>query len=254
VDRTVLLKVCSNGTREAGAHPALPLTPAQLASDTAAAVAAGAAAVHLHPRGPDGRQTLDPGPCGHGVASIRAACPGLPVGLTTGAWIEPDPARRLALVAQWQLLPDFASVNLGEAGAIGLANLLGERGIGLEPGLWNPDDARLLVRGGLAGRSLRVLLEPQEEDPADALANAEAIERVLREAGVAARLLLHGMGAATWPVLEAALDRGFDVRIGLEDTLNLPDGSVAPDNAALVAAARHLAEQRGITLAGAPAG
>jgi uncharacterized protein (DUF849 family) len=85
MDRTVLLKVCSNGTREPGSHPALPVTPGQLGQDTAAAVAAGAAAAHVHPRGPDGRQTLAPGPCGHAVASIRAACPGIPVGLTTGA-------------------------------------------------------------------------------------------------------------------------------------------------------------------------
>ncbi|MGH8834449.1 MAG: 3-keto-5-aminohexanoate cleavage protein [Actinomycetes bacterium] len=33
----------------------------------------------------------------------------------------------------------------------------------------------------------------------------------------------------------------MDTRIGLEDTLVLPDGSVAPDNAALVAAAVALA-------------
>lgn len=252
--RTVLLKVCSNGTREPGAHPALPVTPDQLGQDTAAAVAAGAAAAHVHPRGPDGRQTLAAGPCGHAVASLRAACPGIPVGLTTGAWIEPDPARRLAMVEQWLILPDFASVNLGEQGAVRLAGLLSERGIGLELGLWNPDDAQLLVRSGLAARSLRVMLEPQEDDPAAALANADATERVLTSAGVSARLLLHGMEGATWPVLEAALDRGLDVRIGLEDTLRLPDGSVAPDNAALVAEARRLAAERGVTLARAPVG
>ncbi len=252
MDRTVLLKVCSNGTREQGAHPALPITPGQLGQDAGAAAAAGAAAVHVHPRGPDGGQTLAPGPCGHAVASVRAACPGLPVGLTTGAWIEPDPARRLALIEQWQVPPDFASVNLGEPGAVQLANVLHERGIGVEAGLWNPDDAHLLVRSGLAGRTLRVMLEPQEEDPAAALANADATERVLHAAGVRAQLLLHGMEAATWPLLEAALDRGLDVRIGLEDTLRLPDGSLAPDNAALVAAARWLAEERGVTLARAP--
>jgi uncharacterized protein (DUF849 family) len=252
MDRTVLLKVCSNGTREPGSHPALPVTPGQLGQDTAAAVAAGAAAAHVHPRGPDGRQTLAPGPCGHAVASIRAACPGIPVGLTTGAWIEPDPARRLAMVEQWMILPDFASVNLGEPGAIRLAGVLSERGVGLELGLWNPDDAHLLVRSGLAARSLRVMLEPQEEDPATALANAAATERVLTDAGVGARLLVHGMEGATWPVLEAALDRGLDVRVGLEDTLRLPDGTVAPDNAALVAEARRLAAERGVTLASAP--
>jgi uncharacterized protein (DUF849 family) len=41
-----------------------------------------------------------------------------------------------------------------------------------------------------------------------------------------------------------AASRLFDVRIGLEDVLNLPDGSPAPDNAALVAAAREIVESR----------
>lgn len=44
-------------------------------------------------------------------------------------------------------------------------------------------------------------------------------------------------GPATWPVLAEAVRRGLDARIGLEDTLHLPDGSPAADNAALVAAA-----------------
>ena len=34
--------------------------------------------------------------------------------------------------------------------------------------------------------------------------------------------------------------QGLDARIGLEDVLHLPDGSLAPDNAALVRAARSL--------------
>ncbi|WP_346540125.1 3-keto-5-aminohexanoate cleavage protein [Micromonospora sp. DPT] len=53
-------------------------------------------------------------------------------------------------------------------------------------------------------------------------------------------VLLHGEGAAAWPVLAEAVRRGLDTRIGLEDTLGLPDGAPASDNAALVAAARAL--------------
>ncbi len=34
--------------------------------------------------------------------------------------------------------------------------------------------------------------------------------------------------------------RGVQTRIGMEDTLMLPDGSTAPDNAALVSAAVEL--------------
>ena len=48
------------------------------------------------------------------------------------------------------------------------------------------------------------------------------------------------MGAAAWPLFEDALSRGYDVRIGLEDVLAMPDGTIAASNADLVAAAAQL--------------
>jgi uncharacterized protein (DUF849 family) len=50
-------------------------------------------------------------------------------------------------------------------------------------------------------------------------------------------VLLHGLDESCWPLLEHAGLRGVQARIGMEDTLLLPDGSTAPDNAALVSAA-----------------
>jgi uncharacterized protein (DUF849 family) len=50
-------------------------------------------------------------------------------------------------------------------------------------------------------------------------------------------ILLHGEEGSTWPVFDLAVELGLDSRIGLEDTLLLPDGSTAPGNAALVRAA-----------------
>jgi hypothetical protein len=50
-------------------------------------------------------------------------------------------------------------------------------------------------------------------------------------------VLLHGEEELTWPMLRLAGERGLDARIGLEDTLKLPDGQPAVDNAALVRAA-----------------
>jgi uncharacterized protein (DUF849 family) len=49
--------------------------------------------------------------------------------------------------------------------------------------------------------------------------------------------LLHGHGPTVWAVLERAGELGYDSRIGLEDSLTLPDGSQARDNADLVATA-----------------
>jgi hypothetical protein len=82
-----------------------------------------------------------------------------------------------------------------------------------------------------------VLIEPQERPPADALANAGAIRAALADGGIDRPLLLHGYESAAWQVLEAALDAGLDVRIGLEDTTTLPDGRQAAGNAELVATA-----------------
>ncbi len=44
-------------------------------------------------------------------------------------------------------------------------------------------------------------------------------------------------------MIEAALARGHDVRIGLEDTTVLPDGTTARDNAQLVSHCVRLVSQ-----------
>lgn len=212
--RPMLVPACLNGGRRAGEHPALPLDPDQLAAAAREAVAAGAAAIHVHQRDADGSQTLAAEPCARVLRAIRSACPGVPVGLTTGAWIEPDPDRRLDLVARWEVAPDYASVNLSEDGAVPLLRLL------------------------------LLLLEAMEREPA-ALANVAAMERLLDGAGCRAPQLQHGEGAAAWPVLARALEAGRDVRIGLEDALELPDGQPAGGNAELVAAAARLAREAG---------
>ena len=46
------------------------------------------------------------------------------------------------------------------------------------------------------------------------------------------------MDATAWPLLREAARRGYDARIGLEDTLRLPGGEPPGDNLDLVKAAR----------------
>ena len=179
------------------------------------------------------------------MAAVRAACPGVPVGGTTAAWVEPDAARRLALVQAWTIRPDFVSVNFSEDGTEQLCLALLADGIGVEPGLASADDARLLIRIGLADRCVRLLIEPDELETNAALATVRAIEALLEAAGIQTPRLLHGSEATTWPLLDQALRCGYDTRIGLEDTLVLPDGQPARDNAELVAIARERAARVG---------
>ena len=233
-----LLEACLNGDRPRGAHPSLPLTPADLARDAKAAVAAGADALHVHPRDPSGRQTLGPVQCAAAVAAIRAAVPGTPFGLTTMAAIEPDPPRRVAFVRRWTERPDFVSVNWGEDGAAALVTACVERDIGIEAGIWTEDDARRFVESDLARFCLRALVEPTSERVAEALATAERVVAILAPTGLP--LLVHGHDATAWAVLRWSLAHGHGVRIGLEDALALEGGRPARDNAELVAAAKRL--------------
>ncbi len=63
--------------------------------------------------------------------------------------------------------------------------------------------------------------------------------------GFTAPRLHHGYGAATWPVLRAAIRLGRDIRVGLEDTTILADGGPASGNGELVEAAVSLAAALG---------
>ena len=241
----MLIQACLNGGTTRAQHPAVPLTPAELAAEAKAAQRAGAGAFHLHPRDLAGEQTLDPEHVLAAVAAVRGAT-GLPVGVTTGIWtVDGDVQRRLDLVAGWTgpERPDYASINMNEPGIDELADLLTALGIGIEAGVWKAEDARVLDASGFRDRILWVLMEPEELTPADAVATAAETAAELARLGIAARQVRHGYDLATWEVLRAALADGQDIRVGLEDTTFLPDGSVAEGNADLVAAAVRLVRE-----------
>ncbi|WP_119729573.1 3-keto-5-aminohexanoate cleavage protein [Thermomonospora amylolytica] len=231
-----MIQVCPNGARTRADGPHIPITPDELAASVREAVAAGARDVHLHPRDADGAETLEPEAVAAAVAAVRAAAPGVPVGVTTAAWAEPDPRRRAALVRSWTVLPDHASVNWHEEGAEPVADALLERGVGIEAGIFSGTDAaERFLAWPRAGRVLRVLAEVTDTGPATAPGTARDLLDRLRAA--TRPILLHGEDGGAWPVLRLACALGLPTRIGLEDALLLPDGSPAPGNAELVRAA-----------------
>ncbi|HMC08905.1 MAG TPA: 3-keto-5-aminohexanoate cleavage protein [Actinomycetota bacterium] len=240
---TALLEACLNGSRTPAEHPGIPRTPDELATDARAAVEAGASVLHLHPYDDAGAETLAAEPCAAAVRAVRAACPGTPISLSTSEGIEPDPRRRMQLIAGWREQPDLVTANQGEAGIAELCDFLIGRGVGIEAGLLTLADASLFVSTGIANRCVRVLVEPLDAEPAAALAHAEAMEKVLLDAAIDLEQVHHGDGLATWHVVARAVARGYGIRAGLEDSTVLPDGQLAAGNGALVRVAAEMLQR-----------
>jgi len=236
-----MLQACLNGNRDRDFHPALPCTPDELARDAAAVVAAGAEALHVHPRDAAGRESVAPDDIAAALEAIRASVPGIPVGVSTGWWIAPGGRARQAHIAAWRVRPDYVSVNLIEEDAPEIVALALDKGIAVEAGLWSVRDAERFVALPAAPRCLRALLEINEEDVGGAVAVADGIIAVLERARLRLPVMLHGFEATKWPLHREALRRGLDTRIGLEDGKYLLSGALAAGNAALIRAASAMA-------------
>ncbi|CAH0123319.1 3-keto-5-aminohexanoate cleavage protein [Microbacterium sp. Bi121] len=233
----MLIQACVNGARDVAEHHRISAHEHVVATDAARAVAAGAGSIHVHAKDADGRDSLDAGDVARWLTAVRAACSGILVGVTTGAWAAPHLEARLAAIDAWTELPDFASVNWHEDGADEVAALLVSRGVGVEAGAWSLDGAEAWSRSPSRDDCMRVLIELPDLDVAMVRERADALIARIRRSNEKIPLLLHGEGRSTWVAFDLAVERGLDSRIGLEDCLTLPDGSIASGNAALVRAA-----------------
>ncbi len=238
-----MLQACLNGGRARQDAARVPLTPDELASDARAVRAAGAQTLHVHPRNAEGRESLAPDDVAAALDRIREAVPGMPVGIGTGAWIAPGKRARHAHIERWTTLPDYVSINLNEEDAPEVMDIMTARGIGIEAGVWSVADAERLLSLPERPALLRILVEMQDIAAEPALAEADEVIRLLGDGAAGTPILLHGLDRSAWACIADAAARGCDTRIGYEDVLVMPDGSPAPDNAALVAAAASIMAQ-----------
>ncbi len=256
--REVMLMVAPNGARRTTVdHPALPVTPDALAETAEACAKVGAAVIHLHVRDDNQRHSLDPDLYRQAMAAIEAAVGDrLLVQVTTEAAglydrrsqmqvvraLEP-PAVSLALR---ELVPDDAPETLEEAAAF--FRWLGEAGIAPQFILYSPQEVarfgRLKAEGVIpqARPFLLFVLGRYGGEPGDP-AQLGAYLEALR--GLSCHWMVCAFGPQEAQVALAAAEAGGHARIGFENNLHLPDGRLAPDNAALVAATRRMLETAG---------
>ncbi len=258
----LIVTVAPNGAyKQRSDHPALPLSPSELAAAARGALAAGAAMIHLHVRDAQGRHSLDVGHYKEAMRAVRAAVGDeMVVQVTSEAAGVYRAAEQIAMVSA--LRPQAVSVGLrevdqpeiGEAGLAGFFGELAREGTMTQVILYDAADLRrwqqLRAQGTVPEAPWFLLFvlgrysASRTSQPSDLLPFLQAHDGGEPWAVCA-------FGPAEQDCVAAAACFGGHVRVGFENNLRLMDGRLAPDNAELVAQAARLAGPLGRRLASA---
>jgi 3-keto-5-aminohexanoate cleavage enzyme len=256
----VAIAVAPNGGRRVKAdHPAIPLSPGELAHCAAECLEAGAAMIHVHVRKPDGSHLLDADAYRAATAAIRAEVGDrLVVQMTSEALGIYAPAEQIAVVkavrpqaaslALRELAPDAAS----EPAFLDLlAWMAGERAAP-QIILYAPDEAVRLAAlrdaGKLPWDDIPVLYVLGRYTPGQKSAPADLLPFLENGVPRFAHWSVCAFGQREAACVTAAALLGGHARVGLENNLWLPDGSVATGNAELVDTAAALVRGAGLRL------
>lgn len=243
--RPVAVTVAPNGSYKTKAdHPAVPLTLRELVDCAVACHEAGAGMFHLHVRDASGGHLLDARAYRAASAAIRAAVgPGLVIQPTSEAAGRYGPQAQMHVVegtqpeavslALREIVPDEAGVSAASA----FIERLEARQTMVQVILYGADDLaryRALRQRGAFGARRQTLLfvlgrytPGQRSSPLDILPfMGEPIDQPFG---------LCAFGPAEQDCVLTSALLGGDARVGFENNLFTPDGSLAPDNTALVA-------------------
>jgi 3-keto-5-aminohexanoate cleavage enzyme len=259
---TVIMVAPNGASRTKADHPALPMTPAELAETALACHAAGAGAVHLHVRDAEGRHSLDAGTYGAAIAAIAASCPGMPVQITTEAAGVFDLEVQIGLVQALQ--PPCISFSLAELMREGeetgevFLRWTAERQIAIQFILY---DAAQIVRFAalwragrlhMAGAPRLILVVGRYSATQDSkLADFEALYAALRDEGLVEKSvwMTCAFGRGEMACLERTIALGGHARVGFENAIVDNEGRPARDNAERVALVAKLVRQQGRRIA-----
>lgn len=242
-----ILQVTPSGPWGKDVHPNMPVSLDELLTDLRECFRSGATGVHLHARDPSGAETLEPSTVNDTCRQVREVAietgVTVEIGLTTGEWIVPELAQRIAMIREWEGV-DCATVNLSERGFEDVMRAMLDVKIGIDVGLWAPVEIDRLVRSELLPQAQRISIELDPGEPYFLQGNpadlAQQVNDALDDAGATCPRLTHGMNDWTWSLVADAFRRGHDTRVGFEDSVLLPDGTRAESNAQLVEAALAL--------------
>jgi uncharacterized protein (DUF849 family) len=253
----------TGGGDTVGKHPAIPVTPEQIATSALEAAGAGAAIVHIHVRNPQtGKPSTDLALYREVVERIRSVNGDVIINLTTGAgarFVPSDenpgiggagsnmltPAARVRHIQE--LRPeicslDIATMNFGEFAFVNtpahiraMALAIAEAGVLPELEVFDVGHLRLTLHLLETGAiKPPVFFQICLGIPWGAQATSETM---LFMRGMLPKDCVwtgFGIGPQEFPMVAQSILLGGHVRVGLEDNLYIERGVLAPSNAALV--------------------
>ena len=260
MSHTAILMAAPNGARKThDDHPNLPVSIGETVAEAARCHQAGATVLHAHVRGEAGEHVLDADKYRELFLTMRTEVPGMLLQMTTEAVGRYTPRQQADCV--YALTPRMISMAVREMAAedstldlaAGFYRWTAEQGVHVQHIVYDDDDLRRLLslqdRGIVPEGRLCTLfvlgryLENRESEPSD----------------IGPFLLAMGDRAMDWFVCAfgsrehdcvlAALRQGGHGRVGFENNLLRPDGTVADSTAEQVDALRSAAEAEGITIA-----
>lgn len=252
----VMITVAPNGARKSqDDHIELPITPAQLARTASGCAEAGACMLHLHVRDARGRHSLDPEHYKEAIRAIRReAGADLIIQITTEAVGVYQPAEQMQVVRD--VHPEAVSLAIRElCPTAAEEKMAGEffqwlhkENICPQYILYSVADVLrcndLQARGVIPQDNANVLLvlgrytAQQQSNPAD-------LSPLLNAVNPHNSWSLCAFGATEAACMRSAITLGGHCRVGFENNLLLPDGSIAPDNDTLVRGVAEAAKQLG---------
>lgn len=273
-DRVVITCAVTGNLTTPAQTPHLPITPEEIADACLGAGEAGAAVAHIHVREPStGKPSMELGLYQDVVERIRRRNTDLILNITTGPggrYVPSDddpavagpgttlmhPEKRVAHIAA--LRPDICTLDLNTMNSGGqvvintpgnvrrMARVIREAGVKPEIELFDSGDIALmhdLVADGSIGPAplcsfvmgVRYGFQPSPETVLYA--------RGLLPPGSLFTAI--GIGKAAFTMAAQSFLAGGHVRVGLEDSVYLEKGVLAPSNAAMVAKARGIVEALG---------
>lgn len=243
----------------------IPYTPVEIAEEAKRAYDAGAAAVHVHARNPDGTPTFSPAVFAEIKREIRARCPVL-LNWSTGTIFD-DVSEQCTYIRE--SVPEIAALNMGTMNyskyspqkksfvfdmvfpntyeKIGkLLSAMDEAKVkpelecfdtGHTQGVWP------LIDMGLLKPPLQYSFIVNVLGGIPPLVESLQLQTKLMQPNSEWEVI--GISHGHWRMLAAALVLGGNIRTGLEDHLYLPDGSKAKSNAEMVEVAARMCRDVG---------